>query len=124
MSQYSPMSPDRHCPRPQSVPLPTADPQPRPPGGGRSPCPVTPPLVGSPPRRVVRVEMRNALFSGILIHLIGFHFRVFQRPSIQAGFRHCLILMSKFEQISSAATQLPSELRGGHTLGESSDDQD
>src|SRR3954452_1963788 len=32
--------------------------------------------------------------------------------------------MSKFEQVSSAATQLPGELRGGHTLGKTSDDQD
>src|SRR5258708_12920023 len=32
--------------------------------------------------------------------------------------------MSQFEQMSSTATQLPSELRGGHTLGETSDDQD
>ena len=68
--------------------------------------------------------MRNALFSGILVHLIGFHFRVFQGLSIQAGFSHCLIIMSQFEQISSTATQLPSELRGGYTLGETSDDED
>src|SRR5258705_12011088 len=86
--------------------------------------PATPPLVGTPPRRIVRVEMRNALFSGILIHLIGFHFRVSQGLSIQAGFRHCLIIMSQLEQISSAATQLPSELRRGQTLGETSDDED
>src|SRR3954447_1187715 len=32
--------------------------------------------------------------------------------------------MSNLEQIPSTATQLPSELRGGHTLGETSDDQD
>src|SRR5258707_2257258 len=86
--------------------------------------PVALPLVGTPPRRIVRVEMRNDLFSGGLIHLIGFHFPVFQGLSIQAGFRHCLIIMSQFEQVSSTATQLPSELRGGHTLGETSDDQD
>jgi hypothetical protein len=35
-----------------------------------------------------------------------------------------LILVSKFEQISSTATQLPSELRGGYTLGETPDDED
>src|SRR5437763_8428702 len=32
--------------------------------------------------------------------------------------------MPQFEQIPSTATQLPSELRGGHALGETSDDQD
>src|ERR1700688_873707 len=34
------------------------------------------------------------------------------------------MLMSQIEQMSSTATQLPSELRGGHTLGETSDDED
>jgi hypothetical protein len=32
--------------------------------------------------------------------------------------------MSKIEQMSATAPQLPSELRGGHTLGETSDDED
>jgi hypothetical protein len=50
--------------------------------------PVAPPLVGSPPGWIIRVGMRDALLSGILIHLIGFHFRVVQGSPIQAGLSH------------------------------------
>ncbi len=86
--------------------------------------PVAPPLVGSPPGRIIRVGMQDALFSGILIHLIRFHFRVVQGPPIQAGLGSGLIFMSQLEQISPAATQLPSELGSGHPLGETPDDED
>jgi hypothetical protein len=86
--------------------------------------PVPPPLVGSAAGWIVRITMRDALFSRILVHLIRFHFRVLQRRPIEAGSSLRLPLMSQFQEMSAAATQLACQLRCGYALGETPDDED
>ena len=85
--------------------------------------PVAPPAVGSAPRRVVRVGMRNPFLAGILVHLVALDHVVGQRVTVEPPPGVLLHPTPQFQQVLAIATQFAGQLRRGYPLGEAAEDE-